>query len=359
MSLTNGFGPNSGEIFSVMGFGSSGGAFATVNIPLFGGSPAFVTESEPTAFNLVTATIAADLLVGPASITATPASAGPGQTVTINYTLNNQGTLPVPAGWTDSVYLSLDTTLSADDLLIGRLTHDSALAALASISESLSASLPGASDGNYHIIVVADSRLQVPDVSRANNTVVSTASLVVKTPALLLGTPVSGTIADGQDVYYRLLVAPSQDVQIAADFTVASEAEFYLRYGALPDRSNFDQEGNVTDLHQQLALLNPQGGAYYILLHGREGAAAGMGFTIKADAVPLQITNVTPVSTGNTGQATLTISGTHFSSQSVVSLQAADGSLCFPITSHLQDPTTLVATFDLTGVAQGEIQRAH
>ena len=353
VSLINGFGPSSGQVFGVMGFGSSSGAFATVNIPLLGGLPAFLTESAPTTFNLVTATMAADLSVDPTSITATPASAGPGQPVTVNYTLKNQGTVPVPAGWTDSVYLSSDITLSANDLLLGRITHDSALAALGSMSESLSAPLPGASDGNYHVIVVADSRLQVADVNRANNTVDAAAALAVKTPALVLGTPVSGTIADGQDLYFRLLVAPSQDVQIAADFTISPEAEFYVRYGALPDRSNFDREGKVTDLHQQLALLNPQGGAYYILLHGREGAAGGLGFTIRADAVPLQITSVTPVSAGNTGQATLTIAGTHFSSQTVVSLQAADGSLRFPITSHLEDTTTFVATFDLTGVAEG------
>src|SRR5207302_2071316 len=119
----------------------------------------------------------------------------------------------------------------------------------------------------------------------------------------------------------------SQDVQVAADFTASPEAEFYIREGAVPDRSNYDQAGTLLDLHQQLVLLNPQGGAYYILLHGRVGAATGKPFTIQVEPVPIQITSVSPTTASITGQSTLPFVGTHFSLQTVVSLQASDGSL--------------------------------
>ena len=37
-------------------------------------------------------------------------------------------------------------------------------------------------------------------------------------PLLTLGTPVNGSIAPGQDLYYRVLVTPGREVTVAADF---------------------------------------------------------------------------------------------------------------------------------------------
>ena len=94
-------------------------------------------------------------------------------------------------------------------------------------------------------------------------------------PLLTLGVPLTASITDAQDLYYRLVVPPGQGLKISAVFAVAQEAEFDLRYNALPDRSTFDQTyPNVADLKQSLFLPGPQRGSYYILLHGREGAAS-------------------------------------------------------------------------------------
>ena len=58
---------------------------------------------------------------------------------------------------------------------------------------------------------------------------------------------------------------------------VASQAELYVRLGALPDRTTFDLStlGNLASISPELVLTNALGGDYYILVHGAGvGAAA-------------------------------------------------------------------------------------
>ena len=54
---------------------------------------------------------------------------------------------------------------------------------MSSYNGTLTATLPGVIDGNYHLIVVADSKLQEPDLNRANNTAASTPLRVTPRPS--------------------------------------------------------------------------------------------------------------------------------------------------------------------------------
>ena len=77
--------------------------------------------------------------------------------------------------------------------------------------------LPPLVDGGYHIIAELDSKQQVADSNRANNTVASGALIQVSVPTLTLGTSISGTITNGQDLYYRVLTTPGESVALAAN----------------------------------------------------------------------------------------------------------------------------------------------
>src|SRR5262249_48135916 len=150
---------------------------------------------------------------------------------------------------------------------------------------------------------------------------VSAAVLSVSVPALTIGLPVSGSIGNGQDLYFRLTVPPAQDVMLSAEFAVATGAEVYVRYGALPDRTTFDHM--VTDLsalHPPLSITNAQGGDYYLLLHGREGAAGGTAFTLHADAAVFGIDTISPRFGSNRGQDTISLFGTRFTRQTTARL---------------------------------------
>src|SRR5262249_42847679 len=160
------------------------------------------------------------------------------------------------------LYLSRDGILDSGDTLLGRVHHQGDVAGRSSYTETLTAALPALPEGRYHLLVLVDSRGMVPDTNRANNTGASGPTIALAVPALVPGTTIPGTIASGQDVYYRLEVASGQDVTVGADFTASPQAEFYVRYGAPPDRSNFDQVAHdLFAAHQQLLLANAQGGA--------------------------------------------------------------------------------------------------
>ncbi len=348
VTLLNGFAPDLEQTFDVLNFGASAGSFAVFNSPRINGAPAFVTSFTPARLDLVGATSAADLAVGDISLT--PTTGTTGQDLTVNYTVNNPGTVTATGSWTDSVYLSTDTTLSADDILLGRVTHSGDVAGLSGYSGALTAPLPGVIDGTYHVIIVADSRLQVPDVNRANNTRTAPTPLIVRAPLLTLGVPVSGVIADGQDLFYRLNVPPGGSVQVSASLAASLEADLLVRFGAMPTPSAFDLSGgDPTSQHPLVLLPSGQGGAYYVLLHGLGGAGAGQSFTLRADVTPFEVTSIDPATGGNQGQSTVHVTGAGFSPNTTVSLRNG-GTVRNATSVTFFDANHLTATFDLTGL---------
>jgi RHS repeat-associated protein len=352
VSLTNGFGPSGGEVFNLIPFTGSTGSFATINLPQLGGAPAFVTQTTPTSFNLIGATTAPNLAV--TNVSFTPASGADGQDITVNYSVTNQGTVTAMGSWVDSVYLSSDSTLPPDSLLIGRVPHTGDVAGLAQYRGTLTAPLPGVLDGAYRIVVVADSGLQVPDTNRSNSTLAAPDPVFVRAPVLAIGTPVTGTIANGQDAYYRLNVPPGADVKLLADFAAAVEAEFLVSFAAVPKRTTYDLSANLSDQHPQLALPGGQGGPYYVLLHGREEAGSGQSFTLQAVLAGLAVTAFDPTSGVNQGQVTMDVTGTGFTSKTALRLLGAGGQTVAAQSVTFIDANDLTVVLDLTGVAAGK-----
>jgi hypothetical protein len=125
------------------------------------------------------------------------------------------------------------------------------------------------------VIVRADTGY-LPDPNRSNNILGSATLLNITIPQLTLGGSVSGTVSDKQDKWYRLTVPPGEDVDISGSFSVGTEAELYVTYGALPSRGSATPvTADLSDLNPHLTLPNAQGGDYFILVHGREGAGSG------------------------------------------------------------------------------------
>jgi RHS repeat-associated protein len=344
VSFINGFGTTAGQTFTIMTFGSSSGAFSAMN-----GLGSLSAMPGATAFVLTAGDSAPDLAFNHMTL---PSGATPGQMVSIPYTVDDLTSTTVTGDWYDSVYLSTDGILDPGDTLLTRIHHVGGVAGNGSYSETASAPLPPLTDGNYKVIVLVDDRRLVPDANRANNTGVSAGALTVSTPTLSLGTTASGTIASGQDVYYHLNLGAGKDVTVTATLSAPVEAEFYVRYAQLPDQSNFDQAyPNLNDLSQRNLLANPQGGSYFVLLHGREGAGTGQPFTLRADTVPFAVTSFTPTTASNAGQATITITGADLTGQTEVNLLGSANNTIAASNVTFKDDHTLYATFDVRGLS--------
>ena len=284
-TLINGFGPGAGEQFAALTAGGGiSGSFATINLPSIDGRPAFTVQTiagPPPSVELFAAVEAPDLAAVGGSITVngvSPASAAgtTGQSLTVGYTIANLSSDAATGTWTDSVYLSANGLLDADSLLLGRVSHAGGLAGMSSYNGTLTGVVPGAVDGGYPVIVVPDSGLQVPDLNRANNAGVSTSAVPVLTPTLALGGTVSGTIAAGQDLYYKVTVRPGQDVELDGALTAANEAAIFARRLSVPTPSAFDESGgDPATMQPSILLPGSQGGTYYILIQGQPGAGGG------------------------------------------------------------------------------------
>ena len=76
----------------------------------------------------------ADLVVD--GVTA-PGTADSGSDIAVSWTVRNAGTGATPDNWTDRVYLSGDTALSADDILLGEYAHSGVIPAAQSYTGTL------------------------------------------------------------------------------------------------------------------------------------------------------------------------------------------------------------------------------
>jgi RHS repeat-associated protein len=101
-----------------------------------------------------------------------PASASPGQTIPISWTVENEGTVPTAYGWTDNVYVSPDQTLDGKAILIASVPISSPnvpLAPGASYTITQNFEIPAVIPGSDYILVVTDANGAQPEVTTLND----------------------------------------------------------------------------------------------------------------------------------------------------------------------------------------------
>ena len=193
-ALAAGFNPTSGASYTIASYSSqSGGSSIAFNGLSSGRFTFFQPVVGATSIVLNTTTSAADLAAQPFGA---PTSATVGQTITINYQVNNGSTTGATGNWVDSFYLSTSQVLTSSAVLIGRVSHSGGVAANGQYSGTLIAPLPPVAPANDWVIEIADSQGLVPDLNRTNNTVASSNPILVSVPSIALGSSASGTIAE-------------------------------------------------------------------------------------------------------------------------------------------------------------------
>ena len=326
---------------------------------IHGGSASLVPLEIDVLTNLLlnSLTNTADLAFDAFDAASFPSSAISGQNVTLTYRVKNPSDLPAEGIWIDSVYLSADGTLDPADALLARVEHQGGVAGVGNYSATVTAVLPPMANGAYRVIVLVDSRGLASDADRGNNTGVSGQAIAVTVPSLVLGVPIVGSIAPAQDLYYRVLVPPGEDVTVGADFAALPGAELAIRYGTLPDRTKFDDAAQPGQLNPRLLVANTQGGIYYLHLRGREDAAASVAFTFKADASGFEVTRVSPLKGCNRGlPAVLELHGSQFTTQTQIHLHMVGGESRAAQSVLFVNANRIVAMVDLTDLPTGNYQ---
>ena len=303
-----------------------------------------------------------DLVVGTITI---PANGVPGQDATIGYTVINQGNAAALGGWSDAIYLSQDDQWDIGDSLFGRVYHQGDVPSVASdpanrYSETLTAALPGVVPGDYHVIVRSDIRNSIEEVSDSNNLSASLDSFNVDANLLLDATGTlpasgsqSGTLSQGQAVYYRMELPAGETIRLAYDGADSAYSELYVRRGAMPTRGQFDWAAALPFVSDQgIVLPADQAGTYYVMAYATWSPGA-LPYTLTATTIPFELRSAAPTTAGNVGLVTLKILGAKFNQNTLFELVDGDGNYLSSTTVYLKDSATAFVTFDLRQTPAG------
>jgi hypothetical protein len=294
----------------------------------------------------------ADLV--PSSSFTLPASGVSGRNATIGYTVTNQGGDAALGSWSDAIYLSTDNQWDLNDVRVGLVQHSGDVPSGGSYTGSLTTVLPGVVPGNYHVLIRSDIRDQVPETNETNNGATSIGTLPIDFASLSVGGAVTGTLAQGQTVYYKIQATAGQALRLKLDSQDNSSAnEMYIRYGQVPTRGQFDRTADNPFLADP-DFVTPidQTGTYYVAVYGNTASGAP-NYTLTATDIPFSLTAVESQVVGNTGKATIKVKGARFEEGTTFQLVNGQGTPIAQIRDRFQDSTTDFVTFDLSGQSTG------
>jgi hypothetical protein len=293
-----------------------------------------------------------DLVAGTVTV---PAAGVAGQNITISYQVINGGSQAANGSWSDALYLSSTPTWSASDPLLGVVQESRTLASGDNYTGTLTAPLPGVGVGSYYVIVRSNILDTLAETTLSNNLSASLTQTSIGVPALTLGTPTAGTLANQQSAYYQVTVAAGQTLQISfASQAGNSFNQLFASFGAVPSRSQADFSAQSFAANQTITVPVTQTGTYYILAYGSSVPTSPESYAITAAVIPFSVAAVSPSTIGNSGDATLEITGAKFDRATTFQLLSSTNALVASSAAVLvTDAATAYATFNLADVSPG------
>lgn len=287
-----------------------------------------------------------------------PTKATVGETVTVHWTVVNRGSAPVMGSWTDRISLVRNPGTENEEVRFaaevpggGYLGPGESLELLAEVV------VPGALEGPHRWQVETNSRSTVFEgLNRNNNMAVSTASVDIALPELIVGgESFAGQFDQVGGGYWFLLNAASGDVVIDARVNGDDRAVtgIYLGYGTLPNRNQHDGKQVEFGSDDVSALVPRQGSPVYVFVTADSLDNPGVGVTISANPVEFSIKSVSPRSIGNTGSATLEVNGAALGEHLDFELVATTGEV-YPASSvYATNSLQAFPTFPLNDLPHG------
>ena len=280
----------------------------------------------------------------------TPAFANAGDSLTLSWMVKSLGQLPTGGtNWVDVVYLSADPYLSDDDLELGRWTNSFNLLPDTNYTHTLTVPAPPGLSGIYYPLVRANATRSLVEPVENNNVASAAQPLALGVPAMVVGAPLSGTLASGTWTYLRIEVTSARSLTLDFAVAAADSLKVYARYGAPPTSADYDALAAVAGRsNQTLRLPSPLPGTYFIGLYVESLPGGTAAFSGSVALGRLALSTVTPTLVGNSGRATLKIEGMSFTPDAQFRLKAA-GRSTLEATEYFADGGTVYATFDLAG----------
>jgi RHS repeat-associated protein len=288
-----------------------------------------------------------------------PTEATAGETVTVRWTVRNNGSSTAVGPWHDAVALVRDpdtnpVAVSAGEALVGTGVG---LGPGESVTLEGDVRVPGSTLGFHRWQVTANRRGEVFEGSNtANNTTVSSAQVALSLPVLALGHGgLTGQFtAAGEEHWFAVTPGAGQDVLLSLDLLGdGGTTELYIGCGYMPSREHFDvrqTEWHAADTTAVLAGTNGQ--TYYVLAYAASLGAPDAAFALQAQAIEFSLSAVSPTACGR-GRVTFKLQGGKLAEDMQYDL-VGPGRTAYPAVAVFPvNSATIHPTFDLTGAALG------
>ncbi len=180
-----GFVPPIPSLLTLVSASTVSGAFSSAVTPVggLGADPSpILYEANKVIYNVAVGDMA-DLV---ASRLSGPTSAPIGSTISLSWTLTNNGDGVASGPWVDHVLPSPTDGAVGDDILLAVVPFEGAIGSNESIARTAEITLPVTGVGARTIIVRSDAKAVLPEESEENNTLVAVDTLEVTAPELTI-----------------------------------------------------------------------------------------------------------------------------------------------------------------------------
>lgn len=322
----------------------------------FGEEYEYKADDNNTINSLITINLPApsDLIV---TSIITPSNSVAGEPVTVSWTIKNIGVNKAKGYLTDMVYFSRDSVWDIGDPFFGEKQVLVDLAPGKETSLTLTTELTGTSVGDYFVLVKADNKNNIYEVSDLNNTLSSNSAVNVDVPLLPLFKQVTKDLVNDKVLYYKLEI-PDSLVNETLLITMKGDSIFgdnylYLSFDKVPDRSDFEFSSKKPFAgNQELIVPSLQKGTYYLLVYGQKTNGSTQSIKLFAGKINFQIRSVQANEGGNTGKITVEMYGAKFNNDMIIMLKN-EGTTIIAEKSIFIDPTKVFVTFNLKNAPLG------
>ena len=273
-----------------------------------------------------------------------------GEIITVQWSVQNNGSAAASGNWTDSFYLrSADG--SGTEIFLGESLHIGNLAAGDIATYWAQFIVPNIPEGNWTPLVFINPNREIFEgQNNGNNELVASSNTAMTVQELAVPGGTFDLVAR-QTGLFKITVPAEQSFYLNAESTKA--VNIYASSGILPSDSNYDYSGNIGD-DGKYSLFIPSAGAtrsFYILFDAGNQPTS-IQYSVTNEKFKLLGVDHHELVTG--GKTTVIVNGAGFNDQTVFTFTL--NGVAVPMTKVSVDSSLARLTLDLTDALPGTCQ---
>ncbi len=278
-----------------------------------------------------------------------------GYPISVKWKIKNHANNSTTGFGTDGIYLSTDITTDSA-VLQATVPHGFNISALGIDSFAHTPIIQGVTEGNYNLLVRTDILNNFNDIDRSNNTGARILPLYVDVKRMTLGITENNTLAT-RPLYYKLVVPDSLEgstllFTLKTPDALGAVNQVFAGHQFIPSAAKSDYAFETPNAGNQTMMMpSVKAGNYYILIQTSTPNRPAQAITAKIEVLPFAIVRVDANSGGNTGNVTIRISGSLYTSDMVAKLKGPATITATRI--YFTNSNQVFATFNLLGAPLG------